>query len=346
LLRQRLERLRGSSVDPLVQPIPAGSLSDAETPALLPRSAPLLRRAQGARQPARRDVVGWCSCRRKTRGASHGHVGGSARLFSVKVRHGARAAPCRLRRFGARWQRARYEPLIRRQANSPLLEVSPTPADRIRARSCEAACATVPREAFRGYAGAERPVDSVAIVDLGDASWVKIGYLYAAPPKYNRIALPPAVYSIEWGTVFLLRARRVRRTAASETPTTFAIARPERPCEAIRAARRRPTFLPRFLVFAGPASTPPYLAFEFGEGSGDVEHGPTIGVEVSTASWSEMNSTLSAARNSSSARARCATDRANRSRSASWSTGVSLMCVEREGRELCGVLHGFNSWYV
>jgi hypothetical protein len=67
-----------------------------------------------------------------------------------------------------------------------------------------AACATVPRETFRGYAGAERPVDSVAIVDLGDASWVKIGYLYAAPPKYNRIALPPGVYPIEWGTVFLV----------------------------------------------------------------------------------------------------------------------------------------------
>jgi hypothetical protein len=39
---------------------------------------------------------------------------------------------------------------------------------------------------------------------LGDASWAKIEYLYAARPRYDRIELPPGVYSIEWGRVFLV----------------------------------------------------------------------------------------------------------------------------------------------
>ncbi len=69
---------------------------------------------------------------------------------------------------------------------------------------CSAACAIAPKETFRGYAGPDRPAASVATIDLGDASWAKIDYIYAARSKYDRIALAPGFYSIEWGKVFVV----------------------------------------------------------------------------------------------------------------------------------------------
>jgi hypothetical protein len=64
------------------------------------------------------------------------------------------------------------------------------------------ACATVPGETYRGYAGPARPAAAVATIDLGDASWARIEYAYAARPKHAVIEVPPGVHQIEWGRVF------------------------------------------------------------------------------------------------------------------------------------------------
>lgn len=61
------------------------------------------------------------------------------------------------------------------------------------------ACATAAKGTFRGYAGPDRPAQSVATIYLGDAAWVKIDYLHATSSSYATVEVPPGVYKVEWG---------------------------------------------------------------------------------------------------------------------------------------------------
>jgi hypothetical protein len=64
------------------------------------------------------------------------------------------------------------------------------------------ACATTPREVYRGYSGTNLPEASLVTVELGNAVWAKFNDLHVDGANYSAVKLVPGTYRIEYSATF------------------------------------------------------------------------------------------------------------------------------------------------